>query len=120
MNYSKDVSVIVEDNQITVVGDNGVEDVIVFLHSEEGKSKIVDKRNYNSPQNDTIIFKDETYLERLYSNALKEIEQLDKKIVSEAFRKDRYLDRIKNYSFRKYLKENFGKKSKQKILAEQS
>jgi hypothetical protein len=120
MNYSKDVSVIVEDNRITVVGDNGVEDVIVFLHSEDGKSKIVDKRNYNSPQNDTIIFKGETFLERLYSNALKEIEQLDKKIVAEAFRKDKYLDRIKNYSFRKYLNENFKKKSKSETFTEQN
>lgn len=112
MTYSKDVSVIVEDNRITVIGENGEEDTIVFLQSENGKSKIVDKRNYNSPQNDTIIFEEETFLERMYANSLKEIEQMDKRIVAESFRKDVYLDRIKGYTLSKYLKENFVKKPK--------
>jgi hypothetical protein len=115
MSYTNDVSVIVEDNCVKVVGYDGEIDTIVFLKSDGdklGKSKIVDNRNYNSPQNDTIIFKDETYIERMYEMAVKEIEQMDKRIVAESFRKDVYLDKIKGYTFSEFFKDNFRKSKK--------
>jgi hypothetical protein len=111
MSYAKDVSVIVEDNCITVIGDDGEKDTIVFLKSGSENLKIVDKRNY-SPTTQTINFQEETYIERLYAYALKEIEQMEKRVVAESFRNDRMLVNIKNTSFLDHIKETFRGKSK--------
>jgi hypothetical protein len=111
MKYQNDVSVIVEDDVIKVLGEDGIENTIIFLKSNsKSKSKVVDKRTVYS--NSSVILKNESYIERLYEESLKEIHDMDRMIIREAFAKELYKSNIKRPSFISVLKRQFNKKNK--------
>lgn len=118
MNYQNDVSVIVEDDVIKVLDEDGTENTIIFLKSKpNGKSKIVDNRSSNSKSNGiSILLKNESYIERLYQDSLKEIIDFDKMIIKEAFSKELTSLKMKKPTLLSILKNNFLKKQKQKKI----
>lgn len=108
MEYHNDVSVIVEDDVIKVLDENGAENTIIFLKSNsQNKSRILDNRKQSSS---SIIFKNESYIERLYDESLKEIKDFDKMAVKEAFVKEMYRSEFKRPSLLNILKLYFSKK----------
>lgn len=115
MNYQNDVSVIVEDDVIKVLGEDGIENTIIFLKpSSNNKSKVLDNRtSLSKGKRSSIILKKESYIERLYEESLKEINDFDKMIVKEAFVKEIQFSRLKKPTLLDALKNNF-KKTKQK------
>lgn len=110
MKYQNDVSVIVEDDVIKVLGEDGVENTIIFLKPNSGnKSKVVDNRTTSSKS--SVILRNESYIERLYEDSLKEINDFDKMIVKEAFIKETYESSLNRPSFLTILKRYFSKKN---------
>lgn len=106
MKYQTDVSVIVEDDVIRVIGEDGTENTILFLKpNSKTKSKVVDKRT-SSPSY-SIILENESYIERLYRESLKEVNDLDRMIIKEAFAKEYYESKINRPSFFTILKRRF-------------
>ncbi len=108
MEYHNDVSVIVEDDLIKVLDENGVENSIIFLKSNSNnKYRILDNRTHSSS---SIIFKNESYIERLYEDSLKEIKDFDRMAVKESFAKEIYHSEFKRPSLLNILKFYFFKK----------
>lgn len=109
MKYQNDVSVIVEDDVIKVLGEDGVENTIIFLKSNSSnKPKVVDNRTTSSRS--SVILKTESYIERLYEDSLKEINDFDRMVVKEAFAKEIYESALNRPSFLTILKSYFSKK----------
>lgn len=115
MNYLNDCSVIVEDDVIKVLGEDGIENTIIFLKPNfNSKSKVLDNRtSVNNAKKSPIVLKKESYVERLYEESLKEINDFDKMIVKEAFVKEIQFSRLKNLTSLDALKNHF-KKNKTK------
>lgn len=114
MNYQNDVSVIVEDDVIKVLGEDGIENTIIFLKSRSNtKSKVLDNRTSdNKGKKHSLILKKESYIERLYEESLKEINDFDKMIVKESFAKEIQFSNLKKLTLLDVLK-NYFKKTKQ-------
>lgn len=115
MNYLNDCSVIVEDDVIKVLGEDGIENTIIFLKpNSNSKSKVLDNRtSVNNSKKSPIVLKKESYIERLYEESLKEINDFDKMIIKEAFIKEIQFSRLKKPTLLGALKKHL-KKTKQK------
>ena len=106
MKYQTGVSVIVEDDIIKVLGEDGSENTIIFFKpNSDNKTKVIDKRS--SSVNNSIIFEKESYIERLYEESLKEVDDLDRMILKEAFVKEYYESIINSPSIITILKRKF-------------
>lgn len=112
MNYQNDVSVIVEDDVIKVIGEDAIENTIKFLKTNSNnRTKLLDNRtSVNDLKKSPIIRKEEYYIERLYEESLREIYDFDKIIVKEAFIKDIQFSRLRRPTLLDVLKKFFKKK----------
>jgi predicted transcriptional regulator len=116
MNYQNDVSVIVEDDVIKVIGEDTIENTIKFLKSNSyNKAKVLNNRtSVNGLKKPPIIRKEEYYIERLYAESLREIYDFDKIIVKEVFIKDIQFSRLKRLTLLDIIKKVFKKKKTKK------
>lgn len=112
----KELVISPEDKVLVFRGQNGNQDTIVYVEPDAcGIPRTMSTpsiKKYNRHNHRSI----ETYYERRCAILEKEIEERDKMIVSEAFRKSRVIFRYPKYSFMDRIRIFFGKSPKRKNI----
>lgn len=112
MNYKNEVYVFVKDD----VSDDLVEDIsensLEFLKSKNAinfrdEENRVLSNKYKEPK---FLLRSTPYIERLYQESLQDINEYDKMIVKEAFKREIYFSKIKKPTLFSMIKKYFKKK----------
>lgn len=100
------------DKVIVVKGKNGREDSIIHVEPEKCGTPRIVRSGFQEYRDITPTFSRETYLERLCSDLEKSVEENDKLIVAEAFKKNRVTISYQKYKVLDSIRMFFGKKPK--------
>jgi hypothetical protein len=101
---------VVDEKSITIKGQNGKKDTIIYIETEKvGVARPMGEESiaYTSPKLNYTL--KETYFERLHTNTIKELEEYDKKIVAEAFRNNNVVIPQRTITIWQTIKYIFGK-----------
>lgn len=110
MSGSKKEIAEISEKTLNVKSQFGGEEVIIIRKFKNDDSKEKNKFLLNkSNKIKRPFFEKETYIERLYNRSIEELEEHDKKIVAEAFRRNNILFKEKPISLWKFVKFLFGK-----------
>lgn len=109
MSGSKKEIAEISEKTLNVKSQFGGEEVIIIRKFKNDDSKEKNKFLLNKNKMKRPFFEKETYIERLYNRSVEELEEHDKKIVAEAFRRNNILFKEKPISLWKFVKFLFGK-----------
>lgn len=108
----KEIVKVENDKVIVVKGKIGEMDSIIHVEPEKcGKPRII-RSAFQEYRDVTPTFSKETYVERMCLNFEKELEETDKMIVAEAFKKNRVTITYQKYRMLDSIRMFFGKNPK--------
>jgi hypothetical protein len=109
----KELAVVGDDKIIVVKGQDGKADTIIHVEPEKcGIPKVVVRSHFKKYKAGKPYFTQNTYFERLFDEYESQIEENDKLIVAEAFRKNRVTITYHKYKFWDSVRMFFGKEPK--------
>ena len=108
----KEIVKINDDKIILVKGRNGELDSVIHVEPEKCGTPRIVRSGFREYRDITPAFSRETYLERLCLNLEQEMEESDKRIVAEAFRKNKVFITYPKYKILDSIRVFLGRKPK--------